>query len=153
MERRSLTSRYHGSKISGSQKIASLSNGNFAVRTGKKRQVYISKTTTWAPDKSKPRCSPHNEKNTLYPCFTGRMKSVYSWSITRNLEDRGFNWRRSRYASYGSSSTIDRASPTHPEIFAIRISFFVLFCFVFFWGGGVGVVKLKFWKASLAAVD
>ena len=38
-----MTSRYHGSKISGSQKIASLSNGNFAVRTAKSNRFILAK--------------------------------------------------------------------------------------------------------------
>ena len=50
MERRSLTSRNHGSKISGSQQstIRSLSNddGDGNENSKKKQQVYVSNTTT-----------------------------------------------------------------------------------------------------------
>ena len=103
-------------------------------------------------NKTEPRDSPHNKKKTVYPCFTGRTKLVFSWSITRNSEDRGFNWERSGYA-YLTTKLNHRSSFTHPPWNFFNVDFLFL----------GGVLKLKFLAicnlltqrilASLVAVD
>ena len=76
----------------------------------------------------------HITKRNLSPGFTGRTKLVFSWSITRNSEDRGFNWERSH--AYVTMKLNHRSSFLYPPWNFCNLDFFFILVFKaeMFWG-------------------